>query len=63
MFLPKEHPQPRPREQTRVVQENIDLPTLAALLGHASILMAQKYVHTPLPGTRRRGWRATTSRS
>ena len=30
---------------TRVAQENIDLPTLAALLGHASIRMVQKYVH------------------
>jgi integrase len=30
---------------TRVAQENIDLPTLAALLGHVSIRMVQKYVH------------------
>jgi site-specific recombinase XerD len=30
---------------TRAAQENIDLPTLAALLGHASIRMVQKYVH------------------
>jgi integrase len=30
---------------TRVAQENIDLPTLAALLGHASIRMVQKYIH------------------
>jgi integrase len=32
---------------TRVAQENIDLPTLAALLEHASIRMVQKYVHPP----------------
>jgi integrase len=30
---------------TRAAQENIDLPTLAALLGHASIRMVHKYVH------------------
>lgn len=30
---------------TRVAESNIDLPTLAALLGHGSIRCVQKYVH------------------
>ena len=44
---------------TRAAQENIDLPTLAALLGHGSIRMVQNQ----LPTTKRRRWRATTRRS
>jgi integrase len=37
---------------TRAVASGVDLPTLSALLGHASILMTMRYVH-PAAGQKR----------